>query len=130
MASAPVFAVTPKIGVAAVSTANTNFDGTGTVPTIFTAGANGSKIDEVRIQATVDPADSMLNLFLHDGTNFWYFDSIDLGNPATGSTTVEPYSTSITYENLVLPTGWSLRASVTVALTTGVLNVFAFASDL
>lgn len=129
MAETPAFVATPKIGVASVSTANTNRDGTGTVATVFTAGASGSRVEEVVVKATGDPADSVVTLFLHDGTNFWLFDEFDLGDPAAASTTVSGYRVCRSYENLVLPTGWSLRAAITVALTSGVCNVFALGGD-
>lgn len=131
MAVSPAFAVTPKIGVGSVSTANTNRDGTGTIVTILTGASTGTRINEVVIKATGDPADSIVTLFLHDGTTAWLFDEIDLGNPAAGAVTTPTYRTSVTYTNLVLPsTSWSLRAAVTASLTTGVLNVYALAADL
>jgi hypothetical protein len=130
MATAPAFAATPKVGVASVSTANTARDGTGTIATVLTAGSSGTKVYEIAVVATSDPADSTCTVFLHDGTNFWYFDEFDLGNPAAASATVAAFRTRKLYDNLVLPTGWTLRAAVTVALTAGVLNVFAFGGDL
>lgn len=123
------YASIPRCAVAAVSTANTNYDGTGTIVTVFTAGSSGSKISEVSIQATVNPADSVVNLFLHDGTSFFYFDSFDIGDPATSSTTVPGYRDTRSYDNLLLPSGWSLRASITVALTSGVINVIVHGAD-
>lgn len=130
MATAPAFAATPKIGVASVSTANTARDGSGTIPTVFTAGSSGSKVYEIAVVATNDPADSTCTIFLHDGSNFWYFDEFDMGNPAAASTTVAAFRTRKLYDNLVLPNGWTIRAAVTVSLTAGVLNVFAFGGDL
>ena len=47
MASTPNYAATPLVGVAAISTANTNRDGTGTLGTVVTAGSSGSRIDGV-----------------------------------------------------------------------------------
>lgn len=130
MANAPVFTDTPKIGVASVSTANTNRDGTGTIATVLTAGADGTVVEEIVAKSTGDPADSIVTIFLHDGTNFWLYDEIDLGNPAAASATAEGYRASRTYEDLVLPTGWSIRAAITAAPTAGVVNVFAFGGDL
>jgi len=130
MATAPAFASTPRIGVAAVSTANTNRDGTGTIETVLTAGSSGTLIKEILCKATGDPADSVVTIFLHDGTNYWLFDEFDLGNPAAASTTVEGYRIAKTYANLVLPTSWSVRAAITVALTSGVINVYALGGDL
>lgn len=131
MASTPAFAVTPRIGVGSVSTTNTNRDGTGTIVTIITGASTGTRINEIVIKSTNDPADSIVTLFLHDGTTAWLFDEIDLGNPAAASSTVTGFRTSLVYTNVILPsTSWSLRAAVTAAPTAGVLNVFALAADL
>lgn len=51
MTATPVFVQTPKTYMGQVSAANTNRDGTGTTVDIVTAGANGTKIDCIHIQA-------------------------------------------------------------------------------
>jgi hypothetical protein len=133
--ASPVFASLPRILVAAVSTANTARDGSGTLATLVGASwtaapTAGTKVTSVAVVATGDPADSIVNLFVHDGTSAFFFDSFDLGNPAAASTTVDAYRASKTYSDLVLPSGYTLRAGITVALTAGVCNVFAMAGDL
>lgn len=120
----PVFAKTPICKVASVSTANTNRDGTGTIVDIATAGADGARIEEIVVKATGDPADSIVTIFIHNGTSYFLYDEFDLGNPAAASTTVEAYRSSRTYENLVLESGEKLAAAITVALTAGVINVW------
>jgi hypothetical protein len=131
MATAPTFASTPRIGVASVSTANTARDGTGTIATIITGAAAGTRIERVVLKATGNPADSVVTLFLYDGSNYWLFDEFDLGDPAAASDTVAGYRVERSYEDLVLPSAsWSLRAAITVALTAGVINAFAFGADL
>lgn len=131
MASTPAFAVTPRIGVGSVSVANTNRDGTGTIVTLLTGSSTGTRINEINIKPTNDPADSVITLFVHDGTTAWLFDEIDIGNPSAGTTTVPTSRFSLTYTNLILPnTSWSLRAAITVAPTSGVVNVFVLAADL
>jgi hypothetical protein len=130
VAANPTYSSLARIGAVAVSTANTNRDGTGTVATIITAVAAGTRIDRIVLKATADPADSVVTLFLHDGTNYFLFDEFDLGNPAAASTTVAGYREERAYSDLILPSGWSLRAAITVALTAGVINVVAFGADL
>jgi len=44
----PIFTLTPKIGIATVAAANTESDGTGVLVTLFTAGAQGSRIERIR----------------------------------------------------------------------------------
>jgi hypothetical protein len=129
MATTPQFVNTPNIGAVTVSTANTGRDGSGTIATCFTAGASGSRIEEVVLKATDNPADSIVTMFLHNGSTYFLFDEYDLGDPAAGSTTVVAFRVSRPYANLVLPTGWSLRFAITVALTAGVINAEAFGGD-
>jgi hypothetical protein len=131
MSANPAFASIPRLGFGSISTANTNFDGTGTIVDLLTGVTAGTRIERITIVATVDPADSMVNIFLHDGTSYRYFDSFDLGNPASGSTTVPPYREERPYQDLVLPSSsWKIAASITVALTSGVINAFVHGADL
>ena len=136
MASAPAFAVTPRLAHAYVTAANTGFDGTGTIVDVITGAASGTRINEVVIQSTGDPADSLITLFIYDpnkagGAGYAFFDSVDMGNPAAGSTTVSPYRTRLIYDNLVLPSAsYKLAAAITVALTAGGMNIWALAADL
>ena len=131
MASTPNFASAARLAVASVSTANTARDGTGTIATVITGVAAGTRIERIVAKATGDPADSVLNIFLHDGTTAWLWDEIDIGNPAAASTTLEGWRMEKAYSNLILPSAsWSLRAAIPVALTAGVINVFAHGADL
>lgn len=130
MASTPTFASTPRLASADVSTANTNRDGTGTIATVITAASAGTIINRLVLKSTGDPADSIVTVYLHDGTTAHLFDEFDLGNPAAASTTLEGYRAERRYEDLVLPNGWSLRAAITVAPTAGVVKVFAHGGDL
>jgi len=131
VASSPAFASTPRIGVGSVSTANTNRDGTGTLVDIITGVAAGTRIERVAVQATNNPADSIVTLFLFDGTTNWLWDEIDIGDPAAASTTSAGYRYDKAYLDLVLPNAsWKLRAAITVAPTAGVVNVFALGGDL
>lgn len=135
MASTPRFTSTPRVGVATLTLANTARDGTGSnIVDVLTAVAAGTKVFEIVVQATGNPADSIVTLFLHDGTTSHIFDEIDVGDPAAASTTDSGYRVSRTYTNLVIPavgaTLWKLQASLTVAPTTGALKVVAFGGDL
>jgi hypothetical protein len=130
MASTPAFTTTPRIGRASVSTANTARDGTGTIVDVITGASTGTKIVEVVIKSSAQPAASVVTLFLTDGTATYILDEVALGTPAAGSTTVASYRSTVLYQNLVLPNAsWKLQAAVTVAPTSGVINVVAFGGD-
>lgn len=68
MASSPNYAASPSNGaLAQISTANTARDGTGTLGTVFMAGASGGRIDKLLIQATGTTTAGMVRLFLDNG---------------------------------------------------------------
>jgi hypothetical protein len=129
MATAPQFTDTPKLGFAAVSTANTNRDGTGTIVDAFTAGASGARVERVVIKATDDPADSIVTMFIDQGSGYKLYDEFDLGDPADATTTVEGYRTSRAYEDLMLEAGDKVAFAITVAPTGGVLNCWVHGGD-
>lgn len=55
----PIFTLTPNIGTGITSGSNPASDGSGTLVTVFTAGANGSRLDYIKItNAQVTPAAS------------------------------------------------------------------------
>lgn len=127
MAANPAFATTPRIGIGQVSTANTNRDGTGTIATIITGVAAGTRINEIVVEATTTTTAGMVRLYLNDGTNTRLFDEFVI--PAiTASGSAQAYRAVKTYDNLVLPSAsWSLRASTNNAET---FNVIIFGADL
>ena len=132
MAVAPAFTATGRIGVTALTTSQvtTARDGTGTLGTVITGIAAGTRIERIRIVATADPADSIVNIFLHDGTTAWFYDSFDIGNPAAASTSMDAAIFEKAYQNLILPSAsWTVKAALTVAPTAGNVNVYAFGGD-
>lgn len=138
MATSPAYASTPRIGGALVVTANTNRDGTGTLATIITGAAAGTRIERLVLHAMgtgaapPDPADSIITVFLYDGSTYYLIDEFDLGNPAAATTTVAAYHEERSYRDLVLPSAsWSIRCGITVALTAGTgVMVTAYGADL
>jgi hypothetical protein len=131
MASTPVFASVPRIGLGSVTVANTARDGSGTLVNVLTGVAAGTRIERIVLTATNDPADSTVTMFLFDGTTNWLFDEVDLNNPAAGSATATTFRWEKRYSDLVLPSAsWIFKAAITVALTAGAINVEAFGADL
>lgn len=131
MATSAQYAATPRTAIASVSTANTARNGTGTIATVFTAGANGSRIERISIVAQGTTTAGMVRLFIHDGTTAWlYFEA-----PVTAITpsgTVPAYDVNLqAFSNpdlmpLTLPTGYSLRAATNNAET---FNIIAIGGD-
>jgi hypothetical protein len=116
MATAAQYAATPRAAVAVVSAANTARDGTGTLVTVFTAGASGSRIDDIRVTAAGTVTAGVVRLFVHDGTNARLWQEV-MVTATTPSTTVQTFNTTLYNQALILPNGWSLRASTNNAET-------------
>jgi hypothetical protein len=127
MATSPAFAVTPRIASVNIATANTNRDGTGTVATLITGVATGTRVSEICIKARVTTTAGQVRLFLHDGTSFFALDEIAVP-AASVSATVQGARVSTTYNNLILPSAsWSIRVSTHNAES---IDVTAFGADL
>ena len=130
MATAPAFISTPRIGRCSLSTANTATDGTGTITDLFLGVAAGSRVLSVNVQGTATTVAALVNLFLYDGTLWKLFDQVTI-SATTGSTTAKGYRLVTAYTDLVLPSAsWKLGATLTVAPTSGTVEVAAFGGDL
>lgn len=112
MANAPSFAATPKHAHGQVSAANTNRDGTGTLVTLLTAGASGSKIEEITVEATVTTTAGMVRLFISTdgGTTKRMWDEIVI-DAVTPSASVAAFRKTKRYTNWLLPAGALVYAS-------------------
>lgn len=131
MSSVPSYASTPKCGSGQVSVANTNRDGTGTIATIFSAAASGSRIDAIDLKAVGTTTAGMIRLFIHDGAAARLLTEINVG-AVTPSATQPSWEVQLNTNTmtqvlpLVLPNGYSLRASTEKAET---FNVIAVGGD-
>jgi hypothetical protein len=65
----PIFPITPKISFGKVDTANTALDGTGTTVLLFTAGANGARIDQITVEHLGTNVATVLRLFVNNGAD-------------------------------------------------------------
>lgn len=63
----PIFPATQNVSWGNVTTANTAKDGTGTVVTVFTAGGNGSRIDQIKVRAAGTNVATVLRFFVNNG---------------------------------------------------------------
>ncbi len=133
MATDPSFAATVSNGAQLLGNAETSLTVPTTTSAIVTAGASGTKVEEVVVEAatsslTPTTVAGLVYLFLYDGTTYHLYDSIVVG-AVTASSTVQPFRTNKTYTNLFLKSGWSLRASQSIAGNASLLKVHAFGGD-
>jgi hypothetical protein len=129
MAATPSFISTPRLSAITLSTANTAYDGTGTIATLIQGVAAGTRVLEVTIQSVGTSAAAVVNLFvsLDNGTTWRLFDTVTI-SAVTASTTTAPFRITETYTNLILPNANArLGATVTVSQAT---TVAALGGDL
>jgi hypothetical protein len=125
MATAPQYAATPKCGIATISTANTNRDGTGTIGDVLTTGAAGSRIERLVLQAQGTTTAGMIRLYIHNGTAYKLWREIPV-TALTPSGTTAAWTYELQLYDFVLPTGYKFAASTNNAET---FNVIAFYGD-
>lgn len=71
----------------------------------------------------------LVYLFLYDGTTYHLFDTITV-TAITASATVAPFRARNLYDNLAIKSGWSLRASQSIAGNASLLKCHALGADL
>lgn len=116
MSTSAQYAATPRAALGQVTVANTNRDGTGTLATVFTAGASGSRIDDIYIAATGTTTAGVVRLFLFDGTSNRLWQEI-LVTAVTPSTTQQVWNYALLNQALILPNGYILKGSTNNAET-------------
>lgn len=133
MASTPAYWANRRMGRVVLSAATTDKSGATTtnIVDILTGVAAGTEVSEIRVHADNDPADSVIMLFIHNGTDYRLYEEFDIGNPSAGGTTGVSYDEVRFYTGLFLPSAsWKLAAAITVIPTAGSVNVWASGGDL
>lgn len=116
MATSAQYAATVNGASAALSVANTNRNGTGTIVSVITGATSGTRVDDIYIVANAATTAGVIRLFISDGTNIRLWQEI-LVSAVTPSTTVQVWSYSLLNQALLLKSGWSLQASTNNAET-------------
>jgi hypothetical protein len=127
MATAPQFAVTPRIGSVSIATADSSYTAPTNVGTLITGASTGTRVAEIVVKCAATSAAAIVRVFLYDSSSYVLLDEISVA-AATGSSTVQQTRASNTYNNLILPSAsWSIRVTTSVAQTT---HVTALGADL
>jgi hypothetical protein len=132
MSTSAQYASTPKVGSALLTTDDSSLTAPSTVGTVLTAGASGTRIDYIDIQAVATTSSGIINLFIYDGTTYFLWTQVPVV-AVTSSTTAVAYQSTLSsnsYANimpLTLPTGYSLRATTSVSQSG--IRVTAYGGD-
>jgi hypothetical protein len=116
---------------AELKTANTAMDGTGTVATIFTAGADGGRVERVRCKANGTNVATVLRLFINNGganttaaNNNLYAEKTIAATTASAVaallTNELPDTVDTTAFPIVLPAGYKLLATIGTTIASGI----------
>jgi hypothetical protein len=122
MADTPTFVSTPRLSSVAISTANTNRDGTGSITELIAGVAAGTKVLEIAAQVAVSGSitAAVVTVFIStdNGATWRLFDEITISS-TTSSTSAKATRNTATYANLVLPsTSHKLGVATTIAQST------------
>lgn len=133
MSTSAQYASVPKVGAALLTTADTSLTAPTTVSTIITAGANGTRIDYIEVIGVATTVSGLVNLFLYDGATYHLWQQLPVQAVTVGTTSpsfVINMSSNVDAEvlPLVIPSGYSLRATATVAQTG--IKVIAYGGDM
>lgn len=116
----PIFPITPNVVVGQTLTAaNTSMTGTGTVATVYTAGANGGKPESIIFRAAGTNVATVARIFINNGsanstaTNNTLFAELTL--PATTANAAAAMN-DMRYQ---FPDNFRLPSSYTVLVTIG-----------
>lgn len=115
MSNTANFAATPRSEVVQVSAANTNRDGTGTIVSGFTSGAQGSRLDRIEIKAVATTNAGMVRAFKKDGAGPWELWREYTVSAATPTATAPSFSVR---DNDLLGAAEILKAGMQVGFST------------
>lgn len=116
MASTSQYASTPNVGGAVITAALGDTRAVPTsVSTLITAGASGTIVTRAYIQnaGTGASAANVAAFYAYDGTTYYLIREQALPSE-TPSTSAAATQYEVVFNDLVLPTGWSLRAGIRV----------------
>ncbi len=124
--TSPIFVATPRNSyITTGNTANTLFDGTQTVATVFTAGANGSKIETITLKDMGTNIGSVVRFFINNGSTPATASNNALINEITWATYTASQAAAtaptVINTNIYLPAGYKLNVSIGIAVGSGIM---------
>jgi hypothetical protein len=123
--TAPIFPLTPVITTGqVVLTANTAKDGSGTMATLYTAGANGGFVQKVVCQPSGTNTASVARVFINNGlTNATPANNTlikDATLPATTNSEVAGIGNTEIGLNIAIPPGYKINVAIGTTVAAGI----------
>lgn len=137
----PIFPLTPNIGHAVISAADASYTAPTASQTVLTAGANGTRINGMKIRALGTNIPTVMRFFIKDGTSYYLL--YELALAASTASIIAPAQSAdivlypINYDNMggstagngVLPTTLKSGQSLVVTLGTAVAAGYCVIGD-
>jgi hypothetical protein len=136
----PIFVLTPNISWAQLDTAppSGSHQGSGSlgtdIQTVFTSGASGSRVNEIRVVSLGLNPTSIVRLYINNGsdnnvlTNNTLFDEVEIAATSKSEINGAPINSTLYSDGIIIPATYRLIANVSVDQTDG-LHVTAFGGD-
>lgn len=123
----PIFVKQPRAsGITTGTSANTAFDGTGTVATVFTADAtNGSKVERLKLKHLGTNVATVVRIFINNGSTnatasnnyLWKEFAMAANSASQTAESVEAYL----IDDIVLPAGYKLNCTTGTSIASGIM---------
>ena len=128
--TSPIFPLTPIVGIATLTaataiTSRANITGTTGLVQLTATSTNGTKIDAITVTAKGTTVANILDIWMYNGTTSFLYAEVSI-SAVTPSTTVQAFTTTVPFNNLVLPPTYQLYISEQVGTTSADLNIIAF----
>ena len=130
----PIYPLTPNVSWCTVRTGNSLYNGTGSVDTAFTAGANGSRVDKIIFKSLGSNSNiTVARIFIFNNTN----NAIETNNsliveqnlPITSSSNSSVTSEiTLEYTDLFLQAGYKLNVTLATSVVDG-WEIIVFGGD-
>jgi hypothetical protein len=135
MAAAAQYANVPRIGAAILTTGDASHTTPVTYQSVISAGSNGTRIASVALQGLGPTMPSVVRLFLWNGTtlNEWQEIAVAANAASTGGTAFSATFSQVnagSWLPLVLPPGWSIRATINDTQPSSGVSVIIAGGDL
>ena len=123
--TSPISPIAPATswGPTGLTAANTALDGTGTVETIHTAGANGSRVNRVRVVHKGTNIATVLRIFVNNGaTNATPANNTLVAEETIAACTISQVAKSVPYDiniSVILKPAYKLNYTIGTAVAAG-----------
>jgi hypothetical protein len=128
--TSPIFPLTPIVGIATLTsataiTSRANISGTTGLVQLTATSTNGTKVDAITVTAKGTTVANIVDIWIYNGTTSYLYAEIPV-SAVTPSTTTQAFTTTVLFNNLVLPATYQLYISEQVGTTSADLNIMAF----